>query len=90
MKTEKLYEFLVLSQTLNYSKAASALYISQSVLSRHILEMERELGVRLFIRTTHEVRLTQAGLLLAQNAESLIDKCSAAARFAKADSFPAK
>lgn len=90
MKTEKLYEFLVLSKTLSYSRAASALYISQSVLSRHILEMERELNTRLFFRTTHEVRLTEAGILLAQKAEALIDKCSAAARLAGADSFPAK
>ena len=44
MKTETLYEFLVLSKTLNYSKAAENLYISQSVLSKHIQEMEKELG----------------------------------------------
>ena len=47
MKTEQLYEFLVLSRTLNYSRAADALYISQSVLSKHILEMEQELNTSL-------------------------------------------
>lgn len=53
MKTEQLYEFLVLSRTLNYSRAANALYISQSVLSKHILEMEQELNTSLFFRSTH-------------------------------------
>ena len=69
MKTEQLYEFLVLSRTLNYSRAADALYISQSVLSRHILEMEQELNTSLFFRTTHNVSLTPAGHLLARKAE---------------------
>lgn len=90
MKTEKLYEFLVLSQTLNYSRAAEALYISQSVLSKHIMEMEQELNTRLFFRSTHDVRLTEAGLLLAQKAGALIDKCNTAARLAKMDSLPTK
>ena len=66
MKTEKLYEFLVLSKTLNYSRAAETLYISQSALSKHILEIEQELNTQLFLRTTHDVKLTEAGLYLAQ------------------------
>lgn len=80
MKTEKLYEFLILSKTLNYSKAAENLYISQSVLSKHIKEIEQELGAALFYRTTHGVSLTSSGLLLAQKAESFIDHCNTAAR----------
>lgn len=73
MKTETLYEFLVLSKTLNYSKAAENLYISQSVLSKHIQEMEKELGTKLLFRSTHEVSLTQAGMILAQKQRSLLN-----------------
>lgn len=76
MTTEKLYEFLVLSKTLNYSKAAGALYISQSVLSKHIKDMEKELNVTLFERSTHEVLLTNAGQLLAKETASIIDDCN--------------
>lgn len=80
MNTQKLYEFLVLSKALSYSKAASVLYISQSALSKHIREMEKELGTELFRRTTHGVSLTNAGTLLSQKAASLIDRCNEASR----------
>lgn len=87
MKTENLYEFLVLSKTLNYSKAAENLYISQSVLSKHIQEMEKELGTKLFSRSTHEVSLTQTGVLLAQKAAHLIEQYNIAARCVQTEEF---
>lgn len=61
MTTERLHEFYILSELLNYSKAAESLYITQSILSRHIKEMEQELGVLLFERNTHTVTLTDDG-----------------------------
>lgn len=80
MNTGRLYEFLVLSRLLSYSKAADALYISQSVLSKHIQELEKELGCQLLIRTTHGVALTEAGRLLVKEAPGLIRKCDSALR----------
>lgn len=82
MTTEKLYEFLILSKTLNYSKAAETLYISQSILTRHIQELEKELDTRLFARNTHGVSLTYAGSILAGRAEQLIEKCDNAVSLA--------
>ena len=64
MNTDRLYEFLTLAQTLNYSKAVETLFISQSVLSKHIKDLEKELDVELFIRNTHSVTLTNAGQIL--------------------------
>ena len=87
MKTENLYEFLILSKTLNYSKAAENLYISQSVLSKHIQEMEKELGTMLFVRSTHGVSLTPSGMILAQKAAHLIDQCDAAVRCIQTEEF---
>lgn len=87
MNTEKLYEFLVLSHTLNYSKAAEILYISQPVLTLHIQEMEKELNIRLFQRTTHGVSLTQAGFLLSRRAAGLIDKCRAASNIGQRSGY---
>lgn len=76
MTTQSLYEFLILANTLSYSKAAETLYISQSVLSKHIQAMEKELGTRLLYRSTHSVTLTAAGHLLASKAAPLIDQCN--------------
>lgn len=89
MTTENLYEFLILSKTLNYSKAAENLYISQSVLSKHIQQMEAELQTSLFHRNTHGITLTEAGVLLAQKAKALIDQCDTAVNLLHAADMPA-
>ncbi|MGM9604891.1 MAG: LysR family transcriptional regulator [Faecousia sp.] len=90
MNTIRLHEFLVLSKVLNYSKAASALYISQSVLTKHIQDLEQEIGAPLLQRTTHGVALTQAGRLLAKEAQPLINKCDSALRRLRSRSLPTK
>lgn len=77
MTTERLYEFLTLSRTLNYSTAASHLFISQSVLSKHIQDLEKELGTALFSRNTHGVSLTPNGHLFVSEAAALIEECNA-------------
>ena len=76
MTTERLYEFLVLSKVLNYSQAAQSLYITQSVLTKHIQELEKELSTQLLTRTTHEVSLTAAGRRLSEEAASIIYQCN--------------
>lgn len=75
MKTEHLYEFSVLARTLNYSRTAKALFLSQSMLSKHVQELERELGTKLLVRDTHSVSLTEAGRLLAGQAGELVRLC---------------
>ena len=64
MNIERLFEFQVLAQVLHYGKAADKLYMAQSVLSRHIQDMENELNVQLFLRGPHGVSLTNAGAVL--------------------------
>ncbi|MDR0818278.1 MAG: LysR family transcriptional regulator [Oscillospiraceae bacterium] len=78
MTSEALYEFLMLSGTLNYTKAAKKLFMTQSALSRHIDALERELNTELFIRSTHSVRLTESGNILLQLAPELIRKLDSA------------
>lgn len=90
MNTGRLYEFLVLSKLLSYSKAAEALYISQSVLTRHIQELEKEMGVPLFNRTTHGVTLTEAGRVMAKEGPELMDKCESAIRRLRSQNMPAQ
>lgn len=48
-------------QTLNFTRAAESLYISQQGISRSIAELERDVGVALLERTTRNVALTEAG-----------------------------
>lgn len=64
MNTDRLFEFQTLAQVLHYGKAAKKLYIAQSVLSRHIQDLENEMGVQLFQRSPHGVSLTSAGASL--------------------------
>jgi len=78
MTTERLSEFLVLSQTLSFSAAAKKLFMTQSCLSRHIAEMEKEMNVKLLERSTHSVRLTHAGRMLASRVPRLLEKSEAA------------
>ena len=61
MNTDRLFEFRTLAQVLHYGRAAEKLYMAQSVLSRHIQALEKDLGVQLFQRSPHGVTLTTAG-----------------------------
>lgn len=90
MNTGMLYEFLVLSKLLNYSKAAVALYISQSVLTKHMQALEKEMGIPLLLRTTHGVTLTEAGKVLAKEAPELLGKCDSILRRLRNKNIPAR
>jgi len=61
MEINYIKEFVVLAETGNFLEASDALFISQSSLSKHIKQMEKELGVALFDRTTRKVSLTEYG-----------------------------
>ena len=73
MKIDVLREFLCLAEELNFSETAKRFFISQSVLSRHIQDLECELGCSLFLRNKSSVRLTAMGKYLADNARELVD-----------------
>jgi DNA-binding transcriptional LysR family regulator len=55
--------FLAVAEELHFARAAEKLHIEQSPLSRAIKELEEDLGVQLFVRTTRSTRLTRAGKL---------------------------
>src|ERR1700721_3964630 len=49
------------AQPLSFTAAANALLISQSALSRHVIALEKLIGVQLFERRPHSLVLTKAG-----------------------------
>lgn len=65
--------FLVLADTRNYWRAASRLFLAQSTLSKHIQQMEKELGVTLFVRSSRRVELTRYGKLLLPYAKKIVE-----------------
>lgn len=72
LKLESLNEFCVLADTRSYWKASERLFVSQSTLSRHIKELENDLGVTLFARSTRNVKLTRFGLILLPYAKKML------------------
>ena len=61
MRVEHMREFVAIHDEGNFSRAARSLFMTQPALSRHVQELERELGVRLLNRDKHSVSLTEAG-----------------------------
>ena len=72
MELQQLQEFVTLAETCSFFETAEILFLSQSTLSRHIKELEHELGVELFHRTTRKVVLSPYGRIILPYARSII------------------
>lgn len=81
--TRALRYFAAVAETLNYTRAAELLFISQPALSRQIRVLENDLRTPLFTRTSREVRLTAAGEVLLPSARRLVAEWQEAVRGAR-------
>ena len=61
MNLRQLEAFVQVSESGSFSKAAKELFLTQPTISAHISSLEKELNVRLFIRNTKEVSLSDDG-----------------------------
>ena len=74
MNLRQLQYAVMLSEAESFSQLAEKLNITQPALSKHILTLEKELGVQLFDRTTMPLGLTAAGEFFIKEAKELIYK----------------
>ena len=72
MELRVLRYFLMAAREENITRAAELLHITQPTLSRQLMQLEGELGTRLFNRSNHSIQLTEDGMLLKRRAQELV------------------
>lgn len=76
MELRVLKYFLAVAREENITKASEALHITQPTLSKQLMDLEDEIGKKLFIRGNRKITLTQEGLLLQKRAEEIVNLVS--------------
>ena len=74
----QLRVFQSVARTRNFSRTGEAIGLTQPAVSRAIVELEQQMGLRLLDRTTREVALTEAGRSLAARLDRVLDELEAA------------
>ena len=72
MELRVLKYFLMAAQEENITRAAKLLHITQPTLSRQLMQLEEELGTKLFKRGKHNIYLTEDGMLLKKRAQDIV------------------
>jgi DNA-binding transcriptional LysR family regulator len=74
----QLRYFVAVAETLNFRRAAEELHVAQPALSKAIRQLEEQLGVPLFERTTRSVDLTTVGELFLDRARQALSSADEA------------
>lgn len=72
MELRVLNYFLAIAREENFTKAAQQLHVTQPTLSRQIADLEQELGVKLFVRSNHNIILTEDRMILKRRAQEIL------------------
>jgi DNA-binding transcriptional LysR family regulator len=78
MELRQLEHFVAVAEERSFTRASRQVHLGQSALSVSVRSLERDLGTRLFDRTTHAVQLTDAGRALLPEARRTLEAASAA------------
>jgi DNA-binding transcriptional LysR family regulator len=79
MELQQMRYAVAVAETNSFTRAAERCLVVQSALSHQIARLERELGARLFERTSRRVRLTPAGAAFLPAARQCLDAAGRAA-----------
>ncbi|MCZ4353877.1 LysR family transcriptional regulator [Roseovarius aestuarii] len=80
MDVRQLRYFLTIGRCGSFSRAAVELNVAQPALSHHVANLEAELGVKLFDRSTRGVVATECGVTLMHHAEIILRQMTQATR----------
>lgn len=78
----RLKSFLAVAAALSFRKAAQALHCAPSTVTCQVRNLEQELGVALFERSSRQVRLTRHGMRLVPSARRIVELLEQAAQLA--------
>ena len=73
MEIRVLRYYLAVARELNITRAAESLHISQPSLSKQMMDLEDQIGKKLFIRGKRKIELTEDGVLLKKRAEEIVE-----------------
>lgn len=73
-----MHLFVEVARMKSFRKAAEALDMPNSTMSRHIAELEKTIGLRLLHRSTRRVELTQAGEVYFTRCQSIVEEARVA------------
>ena len=73
MSDFRLKVFLSVAKNLSFTKASQELFVSQPAITKHIQELETCYQVRLFDRQGNKISLTEAGKLLQEHSERILE-----------------
>ncbi|WP_347140153.1 LysR family transcriptional regulator [Paracoccus sp. SSK6] len=89
MDISVLRTFVAVVDEGSFAAAAGRMGISRSLCSKHVADLEADLGVRLLVRTTRKVTPTPTGLSYSRDLRDILARLDAATETAKATTSPA-
>ena len=73
IETRLLHYFLAIAREQNITRAAESLYVTQSTLSKQMMDLEKQLGKQLFVRGKRKLTLTEEGEYLRNRAQEILE-----------------
>lgn len=86
MNIQQLYYVLDVKKTLNISKSAKNLFISQPTLSQQIKALENELGKEIFKRNARNLTITKDGEIFCRHAQNIVEEIEEIHRYFQTES----